>query len=231
MSKKSSEVILVIPDLHIPYHHPHSLKFLAHLKKKFKPTKIVNLGDEVDWHSISYHENLAELDSPGAELKKARKYLKQLEELFPKMKICHSNHGSLILRKTKSAGLPLTILKSYNEIYEVGGGWEWLPEVVVDGIMFRHSFSKNTARSVMLLGMNIVQGHFHSEFNTHYVRHGMGHNWGVTSGCLIDRESLAFEYANNNLPLAMLGATIIENGVPRLIPMRLNPKGKWIGRI
>jgi predicted phosphodiesterase len=37
--------ILVISDMHIPYHHKDSIKFLKEIKKEFKPDRIVNIGD------------------------------------------------------------------------------------------------------------------------------------------------------------------------------------------
>ena len=32
--------ILVISDMHIPYHHKDSIKFLKEIKKEFKPDRI-----------------------------------------------------------------------------------------------------------------------------------------------------------------------------------------------
>jgi predicted phosphodiesterase len=40
--------VLVISDLHIPYHHPQAFDFLQALKTKYKPDHIVNIGDELD---------------------------------------------------------------------------------------------------------------------------------------------------------------------------------------
>ena len=40
--------ILFISDMHIPYHHPDTFAFLAAAKKKYKPTRVVCVGDEVD---------------------------------------------------------------------------------------------------------------------------------------------------------------------------------------
>ena len=45
--------ILLISDMHIPYHHPDLLAFLQHLKDKYKPTRVICLGDEVDKRAIS----------------------------------------------------------------------------------------------------------------------------------------------------------------------------------
>lgn len=40
--------ILFISDMHIPYHHVDTIAFLKHLKAKYKPTRVICLGDEVD---------------------------------------------------------------------------------------------------------------------------------------------------------------------------------------
>jgi hypothetical protein len=50
-------------------------------------------------------------------------------------------------------------------------------------------------------------------------------------GCMIDDESLAFEYNKTTLQRPVIGCGIIINGQPSLIPMVLNKKGRWIGRL
>ena len=37
--------ILVISDLHIPYHHKDSFNFLKEIKKQYKQDTIINIGD------------------------------------------------------------------------------------------------------------------------------------------------------------------------------------------
>ena len=49
--------VLVISDMHIPYHHPDALAFLTALKRQFKFDHIVNIGDELDQHAITMHEH------------------------------------------------------------------------------------------------------------------------------------------------------------------------------
>ena len=61
--------ILVISDMHIPYHHKDSIKFLKEIKKEFKPDRIVNIGDSIDFHNISMHDSNPDLPSAGDELK------------------------------------------------------------------------------------------------------------------------------------------------------------------
>ena len=44
--KEDNSRILLISDMHIPYHHPDTLAFLEHLKQKYKPTRVISMGDE-----------------------------------------------------------------------------------------------------------------------------------------------------------------------------------------
>lgn len=41
-----NERVLFISDLHVPYHHPDTFAFLEAVKKKYKPTRVVSVGDE-----------------------------------------------------------------------------------------------------------------------------------------------------------------------------------------
>jgi hypothetical protein len=50
-------------------------------------------------------------------------------------------------------------------------------------------------------------------------------------GCLTDQKSMAFEYAKNFRTRFILGCGIILDGIPRLLPMVLDRKGDWIGKI
>lgn len=44
--KLDNSCILNISDLHAPYNHKDAIDFLAHLKDKHKPTRVILLGDE-----------------------------------------------------------------------------------------------------------------------------------------------------------------------------------------
>ena len=77
--------ILIISDLHIPYHHKDSIEFLREIKKQYKPDKIVNIGDLLDFHAINMHTHDPDLYSAGHELKQSKIYIRELESIFPKM--------------------------------------------------------------------------------------------------------------------------------------------------
>ena len=57
--------VLIISDTHIPYHVPELMDFLKLLKKKYKPEKIIHLGDEVDHAGMSFHDKDVDMPSAG----------------------------------------------------------------------------------------------------------------------------------------------------------------------
>ena len=77
--------ILVISDMHIPYHHQDSFAFLEAIKKEFKPTFTMSIGDLLDFHAISMHTHDPDLFSPGHELNASKEHIKRLESMFPKL--------------------------------------------------------------------------------------------------------------------------------------------------
>jgi len=46
VEEHENQRILLISDMHVPYHHKDMLPFLAYLKAKYKPTRVISLGDE-----------------------------------------------------------------------------------------------------------------------------------------------------------------------------------------
>lgn len=65
---RRSKSILVISDQHYPYNHPDIYAFLKALKDKYEPDRVINIGDELDYHAISFHDHHPDLLAPGDEL-------------------------------------------------------------------------------------------------------------------------------------------------------------------
>jgi predicted phosphodiesterase len=224
--------VLVISDLHIPYHHQDAFDFLKALKKKYKPDMVVNIGDELDHHAISMHEHNPDLMSAGDELRKSKLYIQELEKIFPEMTIVHSNHSSLVYRRALKYGLPKDYLKSYNEFLGVGDGWKWVDDVTItlsDGsrCFFTHGMSADVLKVAQQYGMNTVQGHYHTKFNIGYYSNPDALIWGMQVGCLINQKSMAFDYAKNFKSRFIVGCGMIINGQPKLMPMVLDKDGRW----
>lgn len=238
MSKKKVEnsCVLVISDMHIPYSHKDLIPFLTAIKEEYDLDKVVCIGDEVDNHAMSFHDSDPDLPSAGDELEVAIEMLKPIYELFPKITLVDSNHGSMHYRKGKHHGVPRKYLRDYGDILEAPKGWEWYPHIKLtcsDGskVYFHHGLKKQGLRVAQEMGMNFVQGHFHNDFNINYASSPDKLLWNMTVGCLIDDDALAFEYNKTNMGRPIIGCGIILEGQPMLIPMILDKNGDWIGEL
>lgn len=228
--------ILNISDQHAPYHHPDMFDFLGAVKREYKPTFVINGGDETDGHGMSFHDSDHDLPSAGDELKKAAKVLKRLEKLFPDMVLLDSNHGSLALRKMKHHGIPIKFLATLNQVYGVSERWKWVNDLTItlpngQDVYYCHGMVKNGIKLAAQRGTCVVQFHYHTEFRIDYIGNPNSLLWSMQSGCLIDHKALAFAYDKLNLNRPIIGTSMIIDSKPVLIPMILNSKGRWIGKL
>ena len=224
--------ILVFSCLHYPYEHPDAIPFLAHIKKTYKPDLVVNLGDEIDSHAMSFHQSDSDLLSAGNELKLSIKKLSNLYKLFPETKVLDSNHGSMCIRKAKHNGIPIKYLAQIGQVLEAPHTWTWHNELIVtmsnnQKVLFKHGHSKKTLRMAQESGMCFVQGHFHTLLRIEYSATPEQLIWSAQVGCLIDDKSMAFAYNKANFNRPALGCLVIQDGLPILIPMDLNKNKRW----
>lgn len=235
MSHLENRRILVISDAHFPYNHPDVIAFLRAIKKKYRPDRVLSIGDEIDGHAISFHDHDPDLLSPSDELQTAINRLKPLYKLFPKMDILQSNHGDLVYRRGKASGLPRHVFKSYREILEAPMGWKWHRYLVLNTpggkVYFCHNKTKDVLKNSQNMGMSFVQGHYHEDFQIRYWGNSEGLYWGMTVGCLIDDDSLAYAYNKTNLKRPIIGVGMIIDGQPKLIPMILGKNGRWLKQL
>lgn len=226
--------ILLISDLHAPYWHRDTVSFLKALKTRYKPDKIISVGDEIDAHSMSFHEHNPDLLSPGKELEKAIELLQTLYTLFPVVDLMESNHGSMVYRRGILSGLPKHVFKSYQDVIAAPKGWRWHSHLVTkmssgQSLYTCHSKGTDVLRVSQAMGMCVAQGHHHERFELRYWQSEFGLFWGMSVGCMINDAELCYEYNKINLRRPILGHAIILNGVPRLLPMYLNKAGRWTG--
>jgi predicted phosphodiesterase len=218
--------ILFISDMHIPYHHEDLIPFLLMLKDRYKPTRVICLGDELDKHALSFHASDPDLKSAGDELAAALPIIAKIHNIFPKMDLIDSNHGSMVYRKAKEHGIPRRYIRSYNEVLGVGDGWVWHNDLTIelpDGqqVYVHHGKSADAIKTSQAMSMSHVCGHFHESFGVKYWANPNGLFWAMNAGCLIDDKSLAFQYNNVNLKRPIIGTGLIIDGVPVLEAMQL----------
>lgn len=226
-----SKSILVISDLHCPHEHKNTVDFLKEIKIKYNPDLVISIGDEIDGHTISYHDKDPDgLWSPGQELNQAIKSIGQIQAIFEEVLVCDSNHGSLVFRKLLSSGLPRIIAKDWKDVLRAPK-WRWANAWIIDGILFHHGASAAYKKLSMHHGLNTVEGHHHTEQGVVYWQ-GMGCNnarWSAKTGCMIDNNSYAFRYNKLNLRNVLLGHILILDGSPRVLHMGVTHSGEWDG--
>lgn len=232
MKKK---VILVIPDTQAPFEHKDAFDFLKAVKKRYEPNEVVHVGDEVDFHALGDWDHDPDGMSAGDELKSALKFMDKLYALFPKVKVCTSNHTARPFRKAFKHGIPKAFLRDYHEFLQAPKGWQWADKWEIDGIIFEHGEGQsgkdgaiNAAKGNM---QSTVIGHIHAFAGIQYAANPKFLYFGFNVGCLIDRHAYAFAYGKHMKNKPILGCGIIINGIPQFIPMELNKKGRWIGKL
>lgn len=227
--------ILVISDMHAPYSHQDTIAFLKALKKKYKFDKVVCIGDEIDGAAWSYHESNPDLPNAGLELHLAIEALKPIYKLFPKVDVLESNHGSLVYRKAMTAGLPSAVIKAYREQIQAPKGWNWFDTLKLSTplgpVFFTHGMTGTAGKLSNMYSMSAVQGHYHSNSHVTWISTPERLRFDMHVGCLIDDKGLAFKYNKLSPSRPILSVGIIIDGIAQIVPMVLNKKGRWTGRL
>ena len=83
----ANQKLLLLSDTHFPAEHPSYFKWIKKIKSLTKWNQVIHLGDLADMGSLSFYDSSAEMDSPVIEINKAKKSIRKLEKLFPKMDI------------------------------------------------------------------------------------------------------------------------------------------------
>lgn len=219
-----NKTILLFGDTHFPFHHQDTFEFLKAVKKKYKPDEVYCMGDLIDNHALSYHETNPDLYSPRDELELSVMCIEDLAKIFPKMTILSGNHDKLPIRKARSAGLPSRYIRSNSDVFNMPKTWEWKFEEIVittdkKGLWLRHQFSSNPIEIALAEGISVAQGHYHSKGDMIWIKDKVNDVYAITVPCLIDDKSLAMEYNKLDKKRPVLGAVIIQNGVPEMIYM------------
>jgi hypothetical protein len=210
-------IVLSIPDLHEPFGHKDAYDFLADIRRKWKPDRIVCQGDESDQHRLSDHEHHPDMPGPKDEYDAMIKRLRIFYKLFPKVEVCISNHTSRPYRKAFSAGLPRLYLKDYRDFMQAPKGWSWHQRILIQNVVYEHGegvSGKDAAWKAMMQNKrSTVIGHIHAYGGVVYSSDPFSQSFALNSGCLVDPEALAFKYGEKYRNKATLGCGIVIDGV------------------
>ena len=235
---KAIEVVQVIPDLQAPFEHKDALEFCKAVRKKYRPTKIINVGDEADKHALGDYDSDPDGYSAGHELHKCIEHLEPWYKAFPQTMVCTSNHTDRIFRKAYKHGIPRAYLKQYREFLEAPEGWVWQDEWEIDGVLYEHGHSlggmgRNATYQLPLMNrQSTVFGHFHAFAGFQYIVDRSGRRYfGMNAGCLIDQKAYAFRYGSKLKNKPVLGCGIVDRGTPHYVPMKVDRHKRWTGEL
>lgn len=235
----SKEVILVIGDTQAPFHHQDSLAFLKALKKKYKPTRVVHIGDLTDSYHLGAWAKDPEALSQSDEIARMLEFTKEISKIFPKVDILTSNHDRRLLRAAHRAMIHPHFLKDYNSWMGLPSTWKFHDKLEIDGIVFHHgdvvgsgAGGANAAvNRALSYGAPCVFGHHHSLSEVRYIATPRALYYGMFVGSLVDNEQIAFAYCKQHLRKSIISSGVIVKGKPVIEPMVLDTEGRWTGKL
>jgi len=234
----NKDTVLIIPDVQIPFEHPDTIPFLKAVEKLVKPTRILQIGDLVDSHAISDYETDPDGMSPGDEFEEARKHLKKFYKAFPKVDVIVGNHDLRIYRLAFKAGIPRNCVRTLDDIFEFPKGWKLHDEIIIDDVVYEHGHNlgngagNNAFKKAVDANMtHTVYGHFHAAAGIRWFANKKHLCFAMNVGCLMDTKSYAAAYGKKFPTKPILCCGVVQEGIPIIIPMVLNSKGRWIGKI
>lgn len=210
--------VLVIGDTHAPCMRKGYVDFLKRVADAWGPDRIVHIGDLVDWHAISYHEKQAGTPTAEQEARLSRRQVQQIAEAFPKADWLIGNHDALPERRAQTHGLPVDLLKSNNEYWQIG--WkvhDRFSQLRIDGVIYSHGESgaqglhaaynqaKENFRSTVI-------GHLHGNAGVRWAANREFRVFGMSVGCGVDHKKLQMAYGRKFARKPFLGCGVVVDG-------------------
>lgn len=220
--------VLVIPDMQIPFQHKRALDFLQRTQDEYKCDDVICVGDEWDLAALSKYPKDPNGMSAGDELSRARKATKPFGTAFPKLRICESNHRQRLYKRAFEAGIPEEYLADTHSYMQVPKTWKWAFQWTQDGIVYEHGDRGKPVALVDANGASTVFGHHHTEAGVWFVTRQGSSRFALNVGCLIDLNAYAFKYAVLAKRKPVLSCAVILDGLPIIIPMRVDSLGRYI---
>jgi hypothetical protein len=216
-----SKPVLIISDTQMPYEALKALQFCEYVKNHYgvPDENVMHVGDEADnFHGGSYPKGGDYPHTPNQEINITREKFKEWASIFPKMKICISNHGMRWVRKASAAEMPSQVLAHYQQLMQTPPGWIWRREWIVN---FKHPFKtshgmelsgKTPYRLAAELGViSHAFGHLASSAGICQVVTREKKIWAMNTGCLIDTDAYAFKYGEDCRFKPTLGIGLVFN--------------------
>ena len=145
---KKERRILVIGDLHAPFTLDGYLSFCKDIYAQYNCNQVIFIGDIIDAHGWSFHEQDPDGMSAGNELSVAVKKIAHWYKAFPKADVCIGNHDRLASRKAYTMWFVGKKFRVFG--MQVGCG--------VDSTTYAAAYAKNFKKQAIGCGV-VIGGH------------------------------------------------------------------------
>jgi len=207
---KKERRILVIGDLHEPFCLDGYLQHCKDVYAKHNCNKVIFIGDVIDNHYSSYHEQDPDGMGGGDELDLAIRKLGRWYKAFPVADVCIGNHDRLIRRKAFSSGVPKRWIKGFSEVLKTPR-WNFDTRFIYDDVQYIHGESGRATKKAKDDMMSTVQGHRHTEMFTEFAVGANYKVFGCAVGCGINSKSYAMAYGKHFKKPA-IGCAVVFGG-------------------
>jgi len=165
---KTEERILIIGDTHCPAMHPRYTAFLRDCRNELVPTRVVHIGDLLDFREISRFQQNPNRELFRAELRRARRQVEALVDLFPRADWVLGNHELRYYKAAERSGLGSECLQPISVLTGVPWRTHRSGKLLIRGIEFHHgdqvrSSAFPAAALAAARGRHVVLGHHHSK--------------------------------------------------------------------
>lgn len=222
--------VLVIPDLHCPGMLASYPEFLRDTYRRWKCDTVVCLGDIFNFTGLSFHLKQTSDLNIDAEISIARKDIKRLVKMFPDVSVLTGNHDDLSGRQCDVVGVPRTMLRTFNDFWDMPKTWKWYPryhQLKVDGVIYQHGDRGRGGQMAALKNAqdefaSVIQGHYHSQCGIWFHANLQDLIFGMQAGCGIDHDNPIFNYSRafTKKPIISCGV-VIEGKYPYIERMVL----------
>lgn len=198
--------MIIIPDVHCPYHDKKSVELVIKVIKKIRPKVIVCLGDFADFYQVSSHpKSTARKMSFFDEVLESKKLLKRFKDAYrgcERFVFCEGNHEDRLSRYVRDKCPELHKFGiTADKLLEISStGWEFVKygkHSMVGNLVVTHdpaSSGRNAHRKAKSIsaGNSAAIGHTHRmsietgrDIEGNYISSSM-------FGCLLDFEDIVY---------------------------------------
>ena len=216
---KSIKKVLLLSDIHFPYHDVKALETALKYGKKEGIDAIFINGDMIDFYQLSFHEKDPRVTSIADELEMAREFFALLQKQFPNVLVYYitGNHEYRMERylRVKAPELldmqefkidALLRVREYGVHYIEHGTKCYFGKLLVEhGDKMKGSGGVNPARSLfMKLKRHAICGHFHRTSEATEKVYDGDVVVTYSTGCLCELEPRYMEVNNHNHGFAIV---------------------------